>query len=136
MIRIAALVLSVVVTGGAAVGGTIDHPSVGRALRGDARVAGTLSPERGFVSHRYRAMATGFVKVALATGRRRPYLRVLAVPSATRRGEGWSTNEGTLVVRVAAGDELELVVTLAETISKGRAVSDATYELATAEVAP
>jgi hypothetical protein len=134
MHRIAAVVLASVVAIRAAAADTIDHPSVGRALRGSAHVAGTLSPGRGFVSHRYRAVAGGFVKVTLATGAKRPYLRVLTVPSATRRGEGWSTNEPALVVRVAAGDELEIVVTLAESISKGQAVADATYDLATAEV--
>jgi len=136
MSRIAAAVLASVVAVGAASADTIDHPSVGRVLRGSAHVNGALSAERGFVSHRYRAVMGGFVKIALATGAKRPYLRVLTVPSATRRGEGWSTNEPTLVVRVAPGDELELVVTLAESITKGHASADASYELATDEVAP
>jgi hypothetical protein len=134
MIRTAAIVGTLVIGIGAATADTIDHPSVGRALRGTARVTGTLSPARGFVSHRYRAVTGGFVKVTLATGAKRPYLRVLTVPSATRRGEGWSTNEPSLVVRVEAGEELELVATAAENVSKGRAVADATYELSTVEV--
>jgi hypothetical protein len=114
---------------------TIDHPSVGRALRGTARVTGGLSVEHGFVSYRYRALRSGFAKITLATGEKQPYLRVLAVPSEARRGEGWSTNTSTLVVRVAAGDELEVIVTVAENITRGHAVAAASYELV-AEVMP
>jgi hypothetical protein len=51
---------------------TIDQPSVGRALRGSAHVAGKLTRERGFVSHRYRSVADGFVKITLATGAKLP----------------------------------------------------------------
>ena len=115
---------------------TIDDPSVGRALRGSAHVSGRLTRERGFVSHRYRATTDGFVKITLATGTKRPFLRVLSVPSATRRGEGWSTNEPTLVVRVARGNELEVVATLAVNITKGSAFDEAAYELATVELVP
>lgn len=133
MLRIVAVLACLT---GVAVADTIDQPTVGRGLRGSAHVSGTLTPERGFVSHRYRAVASGFVKIAVATGKKRPFLRVLTVPSATRRGEGWSTNERALVVRVTRGDELELVITLAESITKGRAVSEGTYDVATVEVTP
>ena len=136
MIRIVVGFACMVVATGAAAADTIDHPSLGSALRGSAHVSGKLTRERGFVSHRYRAVTDGFVKITLATGAKRPYLRVLSVPSATRRGEGWSTNEPTLVVRVARGNELEVVATLAVNITKGRAVDEATYELATVELMP
>ena len=136
MIRIVVGFALLVAATGASAADTIDQPSVGRALRGSAHVSGKLTPERGFVSHRYRALTDGFVKITLATGAKRPYLRVLTVPSPTRRGEGWSTNEPTLVVRVARGSELELVATLAVNITKGTAIGEATYELATVELTP
>jgi hypothetical protein len=136
MLRIVVGFTLLVAATGASAADTIDQPSVGRALRGSAQVSGKLTRERGFVSHRYRAAADGFVKITLATGAKRPYLRVLSVPSATRRGEGWSTNEPTLVVRVTRGNELELVATLAVNITKGSAVGEATYELATVELTP
>jgi len=136
MIRIVVGFALLVAATGASAADTIDQPSVGRALRGSAHVSGKLTRERGFVSHRYRAVTDGFVKITLATGAKRPYLRVLTVPSTTRRGEGWSTNEPSLVVRVARGSELELVATLAVNITKGTAVGEATYELATVEMTP
>jgi hypothetical protein len=135
MIRIVAFAWMVAATRASAAD-TIDHPSVGRALRGSAHISGKLTRERGFVSHRYRAVTDGFVKITLATGSKRPYLRVLTVPSPTRRGEGWSTNEPTLVVRVERGSELEVVATLAVNITKGSAFDEATYELATVELTP
>jgi hypothetical protein len=136
VIRIVASFALLVAATAVSTADTIDHPSVGRALRGSAHISGKLTRERGFVSHRYRAVTDGFVKITLATGAKRPYLRVLTVPSPTRRGEGWSTNEPTIVVRVARGNELELVATLAVNITRGSAADEAPYELATVELTP
>jgi hypothetical protein len=140
-------------TATAATADTIDRPTPQRHLRGSARAAGAITLEAGFPAHTYTATHDGFVRVSLAIanahrddnhGRAwRPYLRVFGVSSNTRRGEGWSTNgsagtatasHASLVIRVAAGDELQIVATVAENVQKGRPATEATYRLETEEL--
>ena len=135
---------------------TIDKPTRERTrLRGSSTTSGEITTTAGFHAHTYTASRDGFARVTLVTanddadandGRAwRPYLRVISLPSPTRRGEGWSTNgrsgsatsaRASLVFRVHAGEQFTIIATLAENVAKARPAADASYEIAIDEVGP
>lgn len=136
----------------------IDHPTQQRGLlRGTSRTSGAITKEVGFPARTYRATQDGFVRIELDTenladrpddngGRAwRAYLRVITIPDAEHRSDGWSTNgqpggrrgaHASLIVRVAAGESFTIVATLAENMVKQRPAAVATYRLAVTELAP
>jgi hypothetical protein len=138
---------------------TIDRPTPqqGRPLVAGTEVTGTFTLETGFPSHRYTASRDGFVRIELDTtnlasrpqdngGKAwRPYLRVISVSSPIRHGEAWSTNgnqlevtEGRseLVLRVKAGEQFDVIATLAQNFVKAGPAARANYRLVATEVSP
>jgi hypothetical protein len=137
---------------------TIEKPTVQHGvLRGSSRATGSIDLSTGFPAHLYTASQDGFVSVVLAIARSReyesenagmawrPYLRIVSVPSPSRRADGWSTNgvpgdakgaRAELVLRVHAGEQFTIVTTLAQNLAKGRPAAHAEYVLVVTEAAP
>jgi hypothetical protein len=136
----------------------IDHPTQQRrVLRGTSRTSGTITEEVGFPAHTYLATKDGFARIDLDTenladrpddngGRAwRAYLRVITIPDAEHRADGWSTNgqsggrrgaHASLIVRVTAAESFTIVATLGQNVVKQRPAAVATYQLAVTELAP
>jgi hypothetical protein len=137
---------------------TIDHPTQQRGVRrGTFRTPGAITTQAGFPAHTYLATRDGFARIELDTenppdraddngGRAwRPYLRVITIPDAAHRSEGWSTNgqsggahgaHASLIVRVTAGERFTIVATLAQNVVKRRPAAVASYRLAVTELSP
>jgi hypothetical protein len=151
-LAVAALFVSVVYAD------TIDRPTPqGVPLVAGTELTGTFTLETGFPSHRYTASRDGFVRIELDTSTLpslpndnegkawRPYLRIISVSSAIRHAEAWSSNgnqldlaEGRaeLVLRVKAGEQFDVVASLAQNLVKSRPAARASYRLVATEVSP
>jgi hypothetical protein len=137
---------------------SVDAPTQQRRLlRGTSHVAGELTDELGFPAYTYQVAHDGFARIALVTtnlpdrphdnaGRAwRPFLRVIGNPSPRRHGDGWSTNgqpgdaeagRGSLIVRVFAGEQLTIVVSVGQNMLHDRPEARARYTLSVTELAP
>jgi hypothetical protein len=152
--RLLASVAAVAALAAPAAADTVDAPTQQRGtLRGTSHASGALTAELGFPAHTYRASRDGFARVELTTanvrdtdngGRAwRPFLRIVTVPTARRRGEGWSTNgqpgdpgvgRAALIVRVQKGEEFTVVATVGQNMIKGKPGALARYTLAVTEL--
>ena len=138
---------------------TIDSPTLvtDAPIDGSTVVDGEITLARGWPYHRYTAETDGFVRSRMETENLedrpndnggiawRPYLRVIAVPSPTRHAEALSTNghqlnpdlgQAELVLRVRAGEQFDVIATLAQNFVKKRPDARAHYRLIVEDVAP
>lgn len=135
----------------------IDHPTLQRdkPLNGSSTLTSSVDTRVGFPAHEYTASQDGFVRVELETKNLpnrandnggiawRPYLRIISIPSETRRGEAWSSNgdqkdpstgKAALYIRVKKGEKFTVIASLAQNFVKKRPDANATYTLKVTEV--
>ena len=124
----------------------LDNPTrTGIDLVSGTPIAGTLSKSVGFKAYDFTASKDGFVKIELTTkivrasdngGKAwRPYLRVLRGGGSA---EAWSSNgnqvdkdlgHATMIFRVAKGDKLTVIASIALNNDKKGPAADATFTL-------
>jgi hypothetical protein len=136
----------------------IDRPTLvsDKPLNGSSEVEGSVTLSRGFPYHRYTAQTDGFVRFVMETTNLpnrpndnegtawRPYLRIISVSNEHRHAEAWSTNghqeevdtgRAELVLRVRAGEQFDVITTLAQNFVRKRPDARANYRLVVTEVA-